>query len=138
MEGLDPLDAGAADATHSVVAACAEACDDVASAARDVADETSSVAAAASSVALEGQAVSVCPTQMSLAPPPGNPNVIGAAAPPFEEQVENINPLVQEGADLQSSSAGTKNQSPADIRRAIAKARMASPKKANETLSGGY
>ena len=63
---------------------------------------------------------------------------IGAAAPPFEEQVENINPLVQEGADLQSSSAGTKNQSPADIRRAIAKARMASPKKANETLSGGY
>jgi len=61
---------------------------------------------------------------------------IGAAAPPFEEQVENINPLVQEGADLQSSSAGTKNQSSADIRRAIAKARMASPKKANETLSG--
>ena len=47
MEGLDPLDAGAADATHSVVAACAEACDDVASAARDVADETNSVAAAA-------------------------------------------------------------------------------------------
>ena len=61
---------------------------------------------------------------------------IGAAAPPFEEQVENINPLVQEGADLQSSSAGTKNQSSADIRKAIAKARMASPKKANETLSG--
>ena len=47
MKGLDPLDAGAADATHSVVAACAEACDDVASAARDVADETNSVAAAA-------------------------------------------------------------------------------------------
>ena len=70
MEGLDPLDAGAADATHSVVAACAEACDDVASAARDVADETSSVAAAASSVALEGQAVSVCPMQISLATEP--------------------------------------------------------------------
>ena len=89
MEGLDPLDAGAADATHSVLAACAEACDDVASAARDVADETSSVAAAANSVALEGQAVSVCPTQMSLAPPPGNPNVIGAAAaapPPLPPQ----------------------------------------------------
>ena len=67
---MDTLDAGVADATHSVVAAGAEEWYDVASAARDVADKTSSVAAAASSVALEGQAVSVCPTQILLASEP--------------------------------------------------------------------
>jgi len=66
-EGMDTLDAGVADAIHGVVAAGAEAWDDVASAARDVADATNSVAAATNSAAVEGQAVSVCPTQMSLA-----------------------------------------------------------------------
>ena len=50
-EGMDTLDAGVADATDSVVAAGAEAWDDVASAARDVADATNSVAAATNSAA---------------------------------------------------------------------------------------
>ena len=66
-EGMDTLDAGVADATHSVVAAAAEEWYDVASAARDVADATNSVAAATNSAAVKGQAVSVSPTQMSLA-----------------------------------------------------------------------
>ena len=60
----------------------------------------------------------------------------GAAAPPLEEQIENINPLVQEAADLKSTRAETKIESPAKVRETIAKARMASPKKAEETLSG--
>ena len=58
----------------------------------------------------------------------------GAAAPPLEEQIENISPLVQEVADLKTTKAETKTQSPAKVRETIAKARMTSPKKANETL----
>ena len=60
----------------------------------------------------------------------------GAAAPPLEEQLENINPLVQEGADLKTAQAETKIESAAKVRETIAKARMTSPKKAEETLSG--
>ena len=68
---------------------------------------------------------------------------IGAAAPPLEEQIENISPLVQVGANLKSSDAGTLNQSPANIRETIAKARMTSPKRrasAGKPLGGrgGY
>jgi hypothetical protein len=59
-----------------------------------------------------------------------------AAAPPFEEQVENINPLVQEASDLKTAKVEAKVQTPAKVRETIAKARMTSPKKANETLRG--
>jgi hypothetical protein len=61
---------------------------------------------------------------------------IGAAAPPFEEQVNNISTLVQEGADLKTASAETKIESPAKVRETIAKARMTTPKKANQTQRG--
>ena len=61
---------------------------------------------------------------------------IGAQAPSLEDQIENINPLVQEAADLQTASATVKTQSPADVRSKIAQARMTSPKKANQTLGG--
>ena len=70
---------------------------------------------------------------------------IGAQAPSLEDQIENINPLVQEAADLQTASATVKTQSPADVRSKIAQARMTSPKKANRGASatnplgrGGY
>ena len=61
---------------------------------------------------------------------------IGAEAPQLEDQIENISPLVQETADLQTASAAVKTKSPADVRATIAQARMTSPKKAEETLSG--
>ena len=48
---------------------------------------------------------------------------LGAQAPTLEDQIEGINPTVQEGADLKSSSARIKNQSSADIRQTVAKAR---------------
>ena len=70
---------------------------------------------------------------------------IGAEAPQLEDQIENISPLVQETADLQTASAAVKTKSPADVRATIAKARMTSPKKANRGASatnplgrGGY
>ena len=59
-----------------------------------------------------------------------------AAAPPLEEQIENISPLVQEAADLETAKPEPKVQSAAKVRETIAKARMTSPKKANETLRG--
>ncbi len=46
---------------------------------------------------------------------------IGAAAPPFEEQVENISPLVQEAADLKTAKAETKVESPAKVRETYSK-----------------
>ena len=52
----------------------------------------------------------------------------GAAAPQFEEQVENISPLVQEAADLKTAKAESKVESAAKVREKIAKARMTSPK----------
>ena len=52
----------------------------------------------------------------------------GAAAPQFEEQVENISPLVQEAADLKTAKAEAKVESAAKVREKIAKARMTSPK----------
>ena len=52
----------------------------------------------------------------------------GAAAPPLEEQIENINPLVQEAADLKTAKAEAKVESAAKVREKIAKARMTSPK----------
>ena len=64
------------------------------------------------------------------------PEVSVQDAPPLEEQIENINPLVQEAADLKSTRAEAKVQTPAKVRETIAKARMTSPKKANETLRG--
>ena len=51
----------------------------------------------------------------------------GAAAPQFEEQVENISPLVQEAADLKTAKAESKVESAAKVREKIAKARMTSP-----------
>jgi len=51
----------------------------------------------------------------------------GAAAPPLEEQIENINPLVQEAADLKTAKAEAKVESAAKVREKIAKARMTSP-----------
>ena len=52
----------------------------------------------------------------------------GAAAPPLEEQIENINPLVQEAADLKTAKAEAKVESAAKVREKIAKARMTAPK----------
>ena len=52
----------------------------------------------------------------------------GAAAPQFEEQVENISPLVQEAADLKTAKAESKVESAAKVREKIAKARMTSPR----------
>jgi hypothetical protein len=52
----------------------------------------------------------------------------GAAAPQFEEQVENISPLVQEAADLKTAKAEAKVESAAKVREKIAKARMTAPK----------
>ena len=52
----------------------------------------------------------------------------GAAAPQFEEQVENISPLVQEAADLKTAKAEAKVESAAKVREKIAKARMTSPR----------
>ena len=64
------------------------------------------------------------------------PEVSAQDAPPLEEQIKNISPLVQEAADLKTTKAETKTQSAAKVRETIAKARMTSPKKANQTLRG--
>jgi hypothetical protein len=64
------------------------------------------------------------------------PEVSVQDAPPLEEQIKNINPLVQEAADLETAIPEPKVQSAAKVRETIAKARMTSPKKANETLRG--
>ena len=64
------------------------------------------------------------------------PEVSAQDAPPLEQQIENISPLVQEASDLKTAKVEAKVQSPAKVRETIAKARMTSPKKANETLRG--
>jgi len=57
---------------------------------------------------------------------------IGAEAPPIEEQIEDISPLVQEATDLKTAQLEAKIQSPAKVREVIAKARMTSPKTVEE------
>ena len=54
---------------------------------------------------------------------------LGAQAPTLEDQIEGINPTIQEGADLKSSGAKAKGESSADFRKTIATARR---------TSGGY
>ena len=52
------------------------------------------------------------------------PEVSVQDAPPLEQQIDNISPIIQEVADTTSTTAEPKATSPAAIRKTIAKARM--------------
>ena len=56
------------------------------------------------------------------------PEVSVQDAPPLEQQIDNISPIIQEVADTTSTTAEPRAASPAAIRKTIAKARMTSPK----------